>query len=157
MSLKLKSPKSGESSKLTANSLCTMRHRLEFFIMGLYSSRDSSMNQIPIRLITLLRSKFVYFLVRISLTCWLVDQDEVSSNLERKNIKIDPQSSDISFKIQGQHFSAHKNALAAKSQFFKNMFESTTKFKSSEISLEDVEPSLFKGIRFRILTEYIYY
>ena len=54
------------------------------------------------------------------------------------------QFSDVTFNIRGREFPAHKNILAARSQYFSAMFQHPTKENlTNQIEIEDVEPDVF--------------
>jgi speckle-type POZ protein len=57
------------------------------------------------------------------------------------------QFSDVNFKIGGREFPAHKNILAARSQYFAAMFEHPTKEQSTnQVNIEDIEPDVFEEL-----------
>jgi speckle-type POZ protein len=54
------------------------------------------------------------------------------------------QFSDVNFNIGGREFPAHKNILAARSQYFAAMFKHPTKEQSTnQVKIEDIDPEVF--------------
>ena len=54
------------------------------------------------------------------------------------------QFSDVNFNIGGREFLAHKNILAARSQYFAAMFQHPMKEQSTnQVKIEDIEPGVF--------------
>ncbi len=54
------------------------------------------------------------------------------------------QFSDVNFNIGGREFPAHKNILAARSQYFAAMFQHPTKENSTnQVKIDDIEPEVF--------------
>jgi speckle-type POZ protein len=57
------------------------------------------------------------------------------------------QFSDVIFHIGGREFPAHKSILAARSEIFAAMFQHQTKENlTNQISIEDIEPEIFKEL-----------
>jgi len=55
--------------------------------------------------------------------------------------------SDITFVVQGQRISAHRNILFAKSEFFASMFNSNVSEESAlEITIPEIDVSVFRAI-----------
>lgn len=54
------------------------------------------------------------------------------------------EGSDITFNIAGEKFLAHKLVLAARSPFFKSKFFSEFEANNTEVTINDLEPKVFK-------------
>ncbi|KFK26316.1 hypothetical protein AALP_AA8G231700 [Arabis alpina] len=56
------------------------------------------------------------------------------------------EGSDITFDIAGEKFPAHKLVLAARSPFFKSKFFNEPEADNSEVTINDLEPTVFKAL-----------
>ncbi|KAG2300858.1 hypothetical protein Bca52824_037330 [Brassica carinata] len=54
------------------------------------------------------------------------------------------EGSDVTFDIAGEKFQAHKLVLAARSPFFKSKFFNELEANSTEVTINDLEPKVFK-------------
>jgi speckle-type POZ protein len=70
------------------------------------------------------------------------------------NLFDDMQFSDVNFNIGGREFPAHKNILAARSQYFAALFKHPTKENSTnQVKIENIEPEVFQEMLRFIYTE----
>ncbi|XP_010493218.1 PREDICTED: BTB/POZ and MATH domain-containing protein 5 [Camelina sativa] len=56
------------------------------------------------------------------------------------------EGSDVTFDISGERFQAHKLVLAARSPFFKSTFFNEFEANNSEVTINDLEPRVFKAL-----------
>ncbi|CAH2072239.1 unnamed protein product [Thlaspi arvense] len=56
------------------------------------------------------------------------------------------EGSDVTFDIAGEKFPAHKLVLAARSPFFKSKFFNEVDASNTEVTINDVEPKVFKAL-----------
>ncbi|CDY71585.1 BnaCnng73550D [Brassica napus] len=56
------------------------------------------------------------------------------------------EGSDVTFNIAGDKFQAHKLVLAARSPFFKSKFSNELEPNSTEVTINDLEPKVFKAL-----------
>ena len=54
------------------------------------------------------------------------------------------EGSDVTFNIAGDKFQSHKLVLAARSPFFKSKFSNELEANSTEVTINDLEPKVFK-------------
>ena len=54
------------------------------------------------------------------------------------------EGSDVTFNIAGDKFQSHKLVLAARSPFFKSKFSNELEPNSTEVTINDLEPKVFK-------------
>jgi speckle-type POZ protein len=61
-----------------------------------------------------------------------------------ENLFDNMQFSDVNFNISGREFPAHKNILAARSQYFAAMFKHPTKEQlTNQVKIDDIDPEVF--------------
>ena len=71
---------------------------------------------------------------------------------DMKKLLIDSDFSDVTFVVQGEEFSAHKNILATRSDYFRNMFLANMRESTdNRIPIQDISPGIFRKI-----LEYLY-
>lgn len=59
--------------------------------------------------------------------------------------------SDVTFLVKGVKFRAHKLILSARCEYFKSMLSKFVEADANEVTIEDIEPEVFK-----IILEFIY-